>query len=113
MAGLLPEREVQIKAIKKIGWSQETIKINFASRISALIFMWHVNDVDRTPDIAFCWRTDSGYCGIYNVCKTNTGKGIYLSDSTESIIVDGISSPKLISIIILSGNPSDITYGDA
>ena len=69
--------------------------------------MMHVSEASRTPSVAIAQRDSNGVFALYEILKTNTGDGFYVSSDGTCIVVSGLASQKRITAIHLTGDRVD------
>lgn len=103
MAGSLPD-SIQRKLVVSQGATQSNQRITFDNVNSFLLIMMHVTEASRTPSVAIAQRDNNGVYAVYEILKTNTGDGFYVSSDGAYIVASGLASQKRIVAIHLTGS---------
>ena len=106
VAGNLPD-SIQRKLVVSQGTTQSNQRITFDNVNSFLLIMMHVTDASRTPSVAIAQRDSTGVYALYEILKTNTGDGFYVSSDGTYIVASGLASQKRIVAIHLTGSKID------
>lgn len=64
--------------------------------------MIHSDIANRTPSIAIV-ANSAGVYTLYPIASTNIGNGIYLSESKDYVIINGLMSYKKIAVQMITG----------
>ena len=95
------------KLVIKQGVTQSNQRMTFDNANSFLLIMVHSTEASRTPSVAIAQRDNNGVFALYEILKTNTGDGFYVSSDGTYIVASGLASQKRITAIHLTGSGVD------